>query len=68
MVTLFKILTPIFGIVAVVSLIGLTDTTHQVFGPDDAMVVAVALVCSCSQVSHGCKPPEPSTRPAPISR
>jgi hypothetical protein len=42
--TLFKVLTIIFGIVAVICLIGLTDTTHQMFGPDDPAVLAVTLI------------------------
>jgi len=41
---LFKFLTVISGIAAVVCLIGLTDTTHQVFGSDVGAALAVALI------------------------
>jgi hypothetical protein len=44
MLGLFKFLTVLFGIVAAVCLIGLTDTTHQLFGPEVGAVLAVALI------------------------
>ncbi len=44
MLGLFKVLTVLFGIVAVICLIGLTDTTHQVFGSDVGAALAVALI------------------------
>jgi hypothetical protein len=44
MLGLFKFLTVLFGIVAAICLIGLTDTTHQMFGPEVGAVLAVALI------------------------